>query len=150
MYRKIVIVLFFVSSLLAQKIEINAKLFEGSKDNQTGVFSKDVSIKQGNDFLNCQVLTIKTNKDNKISSYEARNVTSFSITMTDSVFKGRADKIFYDVNKNSYELSGNVKIKENNKELVADYIYINQKDGTYKVKSNKENKPVKLIFEIAK
>ncbi|MBZ7984995.1 lipopolysaccharide transport periplasmic protein LptA [Campylobacter sp. Cr9] len=150
MYRKIVIVLFFVSSLLAQKIEINAKLFEGSKDNQTGVFSKDVSIKQGNDFLNCQVLTIKTNKDNKISSYEARSVTSFSITMADSVFKGMADKIFYDVNKNSYELSGNVKIKENNKELVADYIYINQKDGTYKVKSNKENKPVKLIFEIAK
>lgn len=150
MYRKIVIVLFFVSSLLAQKIEINAKLFEGSKDNQTGVFSKDVSIKQGNDFLNCQVLTIKTNKDNTISSYEARSVTSFSIAMADSVFKGRADKIFYDVNKNSYELSGNVKIKENNKELVADYIYINQKDGTYKVKSNKENKPVKLIFEIAK
>lgn len=150
MYRKIVVVLFFVSSLLAQKIEINAKLFEGSKDNQTGVFSKDVSIKQGNDFLNCQVLTIKTNKDNKISSYEARSVTSFSITMADSVFKGRADKIFYDVNKNSYELRGNVKIKENNKELVADYIYINQKDGTYKVKSNKENKPVKLIFEIAK
>lgn len=150
MYRKIMILISFFLFLNAEKIEINAKLFEGSKDNQTGVFKKDVSIKQGNDYLNCQELIIKTNKDNKISSYEAKIVTSFQITMKTSKFKGRADRIFYDVNKNAYELSGNVKITENNKELMADYIYINQNNGTYKLKSNKENKPVKLIFEIAK
>ncbi|MBT0881272.1 lipopolysaccharide transport periplasmic protein LptA [Campylobacter sp. 2018MI27] len=150
MYRKIVILLLSLCSLYAEKIEINAKIFEGNKDNQTGVFSKDVSIRQGKDYLNCQILTIRTNKDNKIASYEAQYVTSFSISLNKDNFKGKADKIVYDVNKNTYELIGNVKITENNKELSADYIYINQNDGTYKVNSDKANKPVKLIFEIAK
>lgn len=149
MYRA-VIILFFSIFAFADKIEINADLFEGSKTQQSGSFSGNVSVKKGKDYLKCSKLIIKTNNKNKITSYIAQNVSDFSISMNASTFKGRAGKISYDVLKNTYELKENVKILENNKLLEADFIKIDQNTGVYKVKSNKSNKPVKITFELDK
>lgn len=150
MYRKLICLLFFCVALFAQKIEINAKMFEGSKDNKVGIFSGDVVVKQGKDFLHSATLKINFNNENKITNYTASNVSSFSITMNGKDFKGKANLITYDVFKNAYELSGNVKILEDNKELLADHIILDQKTGVYKIKSTKEKSPVKVIFELEK
>lgn len=150
MYRKIVILLSFCFLLYADKIEINAKLFEGSKTQQSGVFSGDVSIKQGENYLKCSTLKVNVNSNNKIKSYVANSVSDFAIKMGDKKFTGSAEEIVYDVLKNSYELKGKVIINEDKKELKADYVIIDQNSGTYKVKSNTNEKPVKLIFEMAK
>ncbi len=150
MYRKLICLLFFCVALFAQKIEINAKMFEGSKDNKVGIFSGDVVVKQGKDFLHSATLKINFNSENKITNYTASNVSSFSITMNGKDFKGKANLITYDVFKNIYELSGNVKILEDNKELLADHIILDQKTGVYKIKSTKEKSPVKVIFELEK
>lgn len=149
MYRTIMI-LFLSIFAFADKIEIKADLFEGSKTQQNGVFSGNVSVKKGKDYLKCSKLIVKINNKNKITSYTAQSVNDFSITMNSSNFKGKAGRIAYDVSKNYYELSEDIKIFENNKLLEADYIKIDQNTGVYKVKSNKINKPVKITFELDK
>lgn len=149
MYKKIILLIISLS-LYANNIEINAKLFEANKNNKIGVFSGDVKIKQNKDFLNCSKLKITIDDNNKIINYIATGVSNFSITLNKNMFSGRANQIIYNVKNNTYELKGNVKIKENNKELEADYILLDQTLGTYKIKSTENNKPVKLIFEIAK
>ena len=149
MYKKIILLIISLS-LYANNIEINAKLFEANKNNKIGVFSGDVKIKQNKDFLNCSKLKITIDDNNKIINYIATDVSKFSITLNKNMFSGRANQIIYNVKNNTYELKGNVKIKENNKELEADYILLDQTLETYKIKSTENNKPVKLIFEIAK
>lgn len=150
MYRKIIILMIFSIFLNAERIEIDAKLFEGSKTQQSGVFSGGVSVKQGESYLKCSTLRIDLDSKNKIKSYVANLVNDFLIIMGNKKFTGSANEIKYDVAKDTYELSGKVIINEDKKNLMADYVIINQSSGTYKIKSNTDDKPVKIIFELPK
>ncbi len=148
-FRKLIF-LIFLGVLFGNEIIVTADNFFADEKKLITILNGNVTIKRGkNDTLFAQKAKIFLNKDKKPIKYEARENANFRVTIENKNYEGKADFLSYDPIKKLYTMKGNAFLHEisSNKKVYAQEIIVNQKKGTYEVKSN-EKKPAKIIFKV--
>jgi len=143
------ILLFLLSFLQAQKVEISADSFEADEKKMLSVLKGNVLLKKGNDIVNAKQLTIYFDAQNKPKQYLAEGNINFTINTEKQNFEGHAQRLLYDPHTLKYEISGDAFIheKEQNRKLYGERIMIDRTNGKSTIKGSKK-KPVKFIFEV--
>lgn len=145
-----VILIAFLSSLIADEIEIRAKSFFADEKRKITEFSEDVVIKKGKDFINAKHLVVNFNQKNEPIMYEASGGVDFELTLQENRrYKGRANTVRYDVLDSSYTLSGDVFVQEidGDRSMKGEKVLINLKTNQAQVLGT-DNKPVIFKFSV--
>jgi len=143
------LLLFFLSLLQAEKVEISADSFEADKQQMRSMLTGNVLLKKGEDIVHAQKLTILFDKNNRPKSYHASGGVTFSISTQNQSFDGHAQKLLYIPSSQQYEISGKAYIHEKiqNSKLYGETIMIDRISGKSTIKGSKK-KPIKFIFQV--
>lgn len=145
-----IILILFLSNLIADEIEIRAKSFFADEKRKITEFKDDVVIKRGKDFINAKHLVVNFNQKNEPIIYEASGGVDFELTLQENRrYKGRANIVRYDVLEFSYTLSGDVFVQEidGDRSMKGEKVLINLKTNQAQVLGT-DNKPVIFKFSV--
>lgn len=148
---KLLSILFIVSILNANELQIKANAFNADQNTGISIFKGNVRIKKLNDELNASKVTVYTNKKKEPTKFVALGDVSFSIqTKEKAIYKGVAGKAIYIPSTKEYHFFKNVHLKQLNdkKEILGDEVLLNTIEGKAYAKGIK-SKPVIMIFDIA-
>ena len=147
--KKLIIFLFLIIEIFAEKLEITSQKFEIDEKNRVSKFFGEVKVLKGDDRIEAQEVIVTFSKDRKPLKYEVKGDVNFSIRIDTKEYKGSANSASYSPDKKEYLLIGNANIVETTtgKKIFANKIFLNEIDGKAEVFGD-ENKPVKFIFTI--
>jgi len=154
--RLIILFIVLMSSLYSKTVDVDiqAQSFHSDESKNIVFFKGNVSMIKAKDTLYCDEITIKTKKNAKtgnidIVSYTAIGKVKFTFKNKDGFFKGRGDKVTFDLDKDLYQITGNgyLEDKINKKIIHGENIYFDGKNGFTKIDGTKE-KPVRFKFTI--
>jgi lipopolysaccharide export system protein LptA len=137
------------------KLVIDSTSFESQDNNGILTFTGNVKMTRLKDKLNAnKVVVYLTQKEQGSSNKEAEKYIAtgdvfFEIFTQTKHYEGKGDKVIYLPKKMQYEIIGNGYLKDitEDKTLLGDTIYIDQKSGNANVKGSKD-KPVRFILNI--
>ena len=148
MRKIVVLMLFVISTLFAQKVEVSADKLVADESSHISKLIGNVKIKKGSDTISANELSIKFNDKNKPLFYEAKGDIKFHIYTQKREFEGSANSLTYDPKTLKYELSGNVKVHEKSQDqtLEGERVVIDRISGRSEIDGG--SKPVKFIFDV--
>lgn len=138
------------------KLIIDSNSFEANDGKGIAIFTGDVKMTRIQDKLNAQkvVVYLAPKENGKASTreplkYVATGEVDFEVFTALKHYIGKGDKVIYIPNELKYEIIGNGFLKDvkEDKTLIGDTIYIDQKTGSATVKGSKD-KPVRFILNI--
>lgn len=139
----------WVCSLGAQQIEVTAQKFMADEEKGLSRFEGDVKVNKGKDRLSAQTLVIYFDQDKQPLRFEAKGKVTFQLTARggSKTYEGKADRAFYNAQKEEYRLVGHAVIEEKRgrQKIEGGEISFSQKSGSAKV-LGQEGRPVKFIF----
>ena len=147
--RKIVFLLVFLSFIFAAELRITSKFFNYNSKTLQSIFKGDVNATKGKDNILCNELIVYFNKNKKPIKYVAIGNVKFIFSMdVNSTYKGKADKLTYELKTGEIILEGNAFIKkiETNESISGDLIKMNKITKNIEVIGNK--KPVNIIIKV--
>ena len=115
------IILFFTltQTIFAGRIDVNASKIEAEIDRV--YFIGNAELKFDGSKINAERVNVYFDDNNETRLYEAIGAVDFDIKHENYFFKGRADKVTYDVFTQRYVMSG-LAVIENNNFLLKRYI----------------------------
>lgn len=139
----------FTQTLFAEKVEITSTSMEAEELKKEVHFIGNAKIIKGKDWLHADRVIVYFGENNETSKYEAIGSVSFEFKKDDKHFKGRADKVIYNIPKSLYVLKGKATIDDmvNQSHLNGNEIVLDMSTGSVDVKG-KGKKPVKFIFDM--
>lgn len=152
MVRGQLIIFLFFGFLFSNEIVATADNFFADEKNFITKLSGNVIIKKNqSDTLWADLVTIFLDKNKKPIKYEAKDNAKFQLILENKNYEGSAKKLIFDPQKQLYIMSGDAFLfeKTTDKKVYGKEIIVDQKQGTYEVKSDK-NRPVKIIFKVEK
>ena len=143
------LLLALLSSLSAQKVQVQADSFEADEKKMITILQGHVLLKKGADTIHADRLTVKFDSHNKPIHYLASGHIRFDINTDNQSFDGHANTLSYDPKTLIYEVSGNAFIheKKQDRKLYGERIMIDRISGKSTIKGSKK-RPVKFIFEV--
>lgn len=146
---RLIVLVCLSSFIFAEQIEISANSFYANEKSGQNVLSGNVRVKKDKDKLSSDKLDVLVDKNRQPIKYVATGNAQFEVVLNEKLYKGSADKLSYDAQKDIYEMSGNAYIEEptSNKKIYGDLIIVDKRQNIYRVQS-KENKPARFIFEL--
>ena len=154
--RFIILFIVLLSNLYSKTVDVDiqAQSFHSDEGKNIVFFKGNVSMIKAKDTLYCDEITLITRKNKKtgnidIVSYTAIGKVKFTFKNKDGFFKGRGNKVTFDLDKDLYQITGNgyLEDKINKKIIHGENIYFDGKSGYTKINGTK-NKPVKFKFTI--
>ncbi|MDX1294987.1 MAG: lipopolysaccharide transport periplasmic protein LptA [Sulfurimonadaceae bacterium] len=139
-----------VQLLQAEELKVVAKNFEADELKGYTIFTGNVAMSKGSDEFNASKVTVYVDKNRKPTKFIAKGKVSFLITtLTQDVYKGKAEEVHFFPQKKEYRFYNNVHIKQLNKpkEINGDEVVIDVIEGRAYAKGA-EQKPVIMIFNI--
>jgi lipopolysaccharide export system protein LptA len=137
------------------KLIIDSNSFESQDNNGILIFTGNVKMTRLKDKLDANKVVVYLSQKQEGSSnkeaekYIATGDVFFEIFTQTKHYEGKGDKVIYLPKKMQYEIIGNGYLKDitEDKTLLGDTIYIDQKSGNANVKGSKD-KPVRFILSI--
>jgi lipopolysaccharide export system protein LptA len=148
---KLLSILFLVSSLSSNELEIKANAFSADENTGISIFTGNVKIKRSNDELNASKVTVYTNANKEPTKFVAVGNVSFSIqTKEKTVYKGVSGKAIYIPATKEYHFFKDVHLTQigDKKEIIGDEVVLKTIEGKAYAKGV-ESEPVIMIFNIA-
>jgi lipopolysaccharide export system protein LptA len=146
-----ILTLLCITQLLhSEELKIVAKNFEADELKGYTVFTGNVAVSKGSDELNASKVTVYVDKNRKPTKFIAKGDVSFYITtMTQDIYKGKAQEVRFFPQKKEYRFFNDVHIRQLNKpkEINGDEVVIDVIQGRAYAKGA-EKKPVIMIFNI--
>ncbi len=145
----ILIILSFISFLIASNLEVTADNFYHKDGEKKAIFSGNVVITQGNNKINSSKIIILLDNKGEAKEYIAIGNVKFILKSLKRDIQGKCNKLIYYPIEDKYDLIGNVYIKDNlnDREIFGDEIIIDNKHQSSYAKSKGKNK-VKFIFKV--
>ena len=135
------IILFFIliqQTLFAEKVEITSTSMRAENVKKEVHFIDDVHIKQGDDWLDADKVIVYFDENNETKMYEAIGFVTFEFKHEKHSFKGRANKVIYNMLTSRYVLRGNAVIDDNDfmlkRHVSGDEIILDMFTGRVNVK----------------
>ena len=146
---KIVLLLLFTGSLLAQKVNITSDNMEAADMKKEVHFIGNAKVVQGKSWIHGDEIIVYFDENNETKKYEAIGLVTFEFIQEKSSYKGSADKVTYYPVKDQYILTGKAIIDDliNKRHVNGDEITLDMITGNANVKGSRE-KPVKFIFDM--
>lgn len=137
------------------KLIIDSNNFVSDDAKGIAIFTGDVKMLRIKDKLNANKVEVYLNTPNdqnqkrEATKYVATGNVSFEIFTALKHYEGKGEKVIYLPQKLQYEIIGNGYLKDitEDKTLIGETIFINQKTGNATVKGSKD-KPVRFILNI--
>jgi len=155
--RTFLILVFFYTVLIAKDgyLNIDADYFEADEKKHQMYFKGNVKLNKNQDILQSKYLLINTeaSKEDKNKQvpkdYMATGNVKFTVHTKDNILKGKGDKVYYYPKEQKYIIVGNGYLEDlkNDKKIIADKIYVNEKTGHIKIDGG-ENKPVQFRLKL--
>jgi len=148
---KLLSILFLVSTLSSNELQIKANNFNGDENTGISVFTGNVKIKKLNDELNASKVTVYTNKQKEPTKFVAVGNVSFYIqTKEKTIYEGVSKKAIYIPATKEYHFFKDVHLKQvgDKKEIIGDEVLLKTIEGKAYAKGA-ESEPVIMIFNIA-
>lgn len=140
----------FFSNLFAEQIEVTADNFFADEKKFYSDLKGNVVIKKGDyDTLWADSVHITFNEKKEPTKYIAKGNAKFKVLVHEKHYDGSAEELIYIPQKQIYIMNKKAFLceKQSDKKIYGDVIEVDQKNGTYEVRS-KDKKPVRMIFEI--
>ena len=116
------LILFFCFQLsFALQIEISSKQFYANENELKSEFYGDVVVKSGTDELRSDRAVVFFSKKREPIRYEAIGNAKFKASIKEKKYSGSGDKLVYDVAKQTYIITGNAHLKEDESGSFAKY-----------------------------
>ncbi len=146
---KIVLLLLFTGSLLAQKVNITSDNMEAADMKKEVHFIGNAKVVQGKSWIHGDEIIVYFDENNETKKYEAIGLVTFEFIQKKSSYKGSADKVTYYPVKDQYILTGKAIIDDliNKRHVNGDEIILDMITGNANVKGSRK-KPVKFIFDM--
>lgn len=147
---KFFILLAFISvDLFSQKVEITSEKMYAKDLEKKVRFDINVFLKDGDSWLQSDVLIVNLNQQNEVQDYEATGSVSFVAKENMNFYVGKAQRVNYYPSESKYYLYDNAVVddKINNSHVEGDEIVIDLITGKANV-VGKKKKPVKFIIEM--
>lgn len=155
-----ILLTFFVLVMSAfaaeNKLIIDSNNFEAYDEKGIAIFTGDVKMVRIKDKLNAQkvVVYLAPKEEGKTSNreplkYVATGEVDFEVFTDIKHYKGKGEKVIYMPQEMKYEIVGNGYLNDitEDKTLIGETIYIDQKSGNATVQGSKD-KPVRFILNI--
>lgn len=149
--------IFLVNFIFAEDnyLNIDAAHFEADDKKSIMYFKGDVKMTKNKDIFLCQELIVnmepsKEDPAKKVpKDYKAIGKVSFNIHLEDKILKGKGDIVYYYPKEQKYIIEGNGYLEDTkeDKKLVAQKIFIDEKTGHTKIEGDKD-KPVKFRLKL--
>jgi len=146
---KIVFLLLFTGSLLAQKVNITSDNMEAADMKKEVHFIGNAKVVQGKSWIHGDEIIVYFDENNETKKYEAIGLVTFEFIQEKSSYKGSSDKVTYYPVKDQYILTGKAIIDDliNKRHVNGDEIILDMITGNANVKGSRK-KPVKFIFDM--
>jgi len=146
---KIVLLLLFTGSLLAQKVNITSDNMEAADMKKEVHFIGNAKVVQGKSWIHGDEIIVYFDENNETKKYEAIGLVTFEFIQEKSSYKGSSDKVTYYPVKDQYILTGKAIIDDliNKRHVNGDEIVLDMTTGNANVKGSR-TKPVKFIFDM--
>jgi len=145
--RKIIFLLIFLSFIFATELKITSKFFNYNSKTLQSIFKGDVNATKGKDNILCNELIVYFNNKKPIKYVAIGNVKFIFSMDKNSTYKGKADKLTYELNTGEIILKNAfIKKIETNESISGDLIKMNKITKNVEVIGNK--KPVNIIIKV--
>ena len=146
--KKVIILLIFLSFIFASELKITSKFFNYNSKTLQSIFKGDVNVTKDKDNILCNELIVYFNNNKKPIKYVAIGNVKFIFSMDkNSTYKGKADKLTYELNTGEIILKNAfIKKIETNESISGDLIKMNKITKDIEVIGNK--KPVNIIIKV--
>ena len=135
-FLKVILFFLLTQALFAGRMEITAKSLE-AEDKEIHLIG-NAKIKIDNSWLHADRVTIYLDENNETKMYEAIGFVTFEFKDEKHSFKGRANKVIYDMLTYRYVLRGKAVIDDNDfmikRHVSGDEIIVDMFTGRVKVK----------------
>ncbi len=152
--RYILLTIFFITSIYADKLIIDAAKFELNEKDGSTIFTGNVKMKRNDDRIDAQrieVYTTEPDKDGKreMKKFIATGSVYFSVYTKGRFYQGKGDKLIYNPKDLKYTIIGNgfVEEKTEGTKLYGEIIYLDELSGEARIKGSKK-KPVRFIMNL--
>lgn len=149
-------ILFMSAFATENKLIIDSNNFEAYDEKGIAIFTGNVKMVRIKDKLNAQKVVVylapkeegKSNNREPLK-YVATGEVDFEVFTDIKHYKGKGEKVIYMPQEMKYEIIGNGYLNDitEDKTLIGETIYIDQKSGNATVKGSKD-KPVRFILNI--
>ena len=143
-----------LSFLCGEKLIIDANSFESNDLKNITIFKGNVKLEMSSDKLGSDKIEIYSKMDSlskkkKFYKYIAFGNVKFEILAQKKVYKGRGDKLTYNLESGEYTIIGNAFLEEtmDAREIYGDTISINKLTSIAKVKGS-DKKPIRFILNM--
>lgn len=142
-------VLFGLSPLFAEQVEVTADDFYADEKKLVSEFSGNVKIQKGKDVLTANKVLIYFDTKRNPLKYVATGDAKFKVFIQNKNYNGSGNELIYEPTPNLYTINGNgfLHEEETDKKVYGEKITVNQNSGVYNVNSGNK-KPVKFIFQV--
>ena len=147
--RKILIFLFFLSSVFANNLHITSKTFKFNSGKMQGIFTGDVNATENKNNILSEKMVIFFDKNKKPIKYIATKNVKFILNLDkNATYKGHCEKLVYFFKNEDIYLFGNALVKKlQTGELISgEEIKINRKTKDISVVGGK--KPINIIIKV--
>jgi len=146
--KKIFILISVLSFIFADILHITSKNFYYDSKKLESIFTGDVNVTKNKDNILADKIIVYFNKNKKPVKFKAIGNVRFVLNDENVTYKGKCNKLIYNFLNTNIFLIGNAFVKklQTNESIRGDFIQINRKNKTIKVKGNK--KPVNIIIKV--
>jgi len=148
-YTFILIATLSVTSLMAQKVEIDSKSFFAKDSLKEAHFVDDVHIQQEKSWMKCDEAIVYFDENNQTIQYDCIGSVTFEIIRPTQHYKGKAQKVSYYPDTSTYLFAGDAIIDDlfNKRHMAGNIVVVNTLTSDAQINSAKK-KPVKFIFDL--
>lgn len=136
----------------AEPVEISADIVEMKEKTFTSIYKGNAKLKQGNDFIHADTITIY-HPDMEIQSVSIKGnykkPAHIKLTINKKIIEGWAVKVDYNLDTKVLTLHHNVRLKQEKNYIKAEYIKFDQKQRKLKATSTRKGRVV-TVFTIPK
>lgn len=146
LFLMLILVISFVS---AEELKVTSKYFHYDMAKKESVFKGDVNATKGKDNIQAEEMIVYFDKNKKPQKFVAIGNVRFVIALDkNSTYKGRSDKLVYQLHNGNIILTGNAKIVklETNESVKGNRIVLNRFTKNAEVTGGK--KPVEIIIKV--
>jgi len=139
----------FIGMLNAEELKVTSKYFHYDMAKKESVFKGDVNATKGKDNILSNEMIVFFDKNKKPLKFMAIGNVRFIISLDEnSTYKGKSDKLVYQLHNGNIILNGNAKIikLETNESVKGNQIVLNRFTKNAEVTGGK--KPVEIIIKV--
>jgi len=147
--KKLIILFLFIIAANSEDLKVTSKYFHYDMAKKESIFKGDVNATKGKDNISADEMIVYFDANKKPQKFEAIGNVKFVIALDkNSTYKGKSDKLLYQLHNGNIILSGNAEIIkiETNESVKGNKIVLNRFTKNAEVIGGK--KPVEIIIKV--